>query len=260
MGKNEVKKRKDELDDKNNVIVNRMMIMFVLATAVIVALLLLDKQPARVVSGFRTNVIPYIQIASAVLLIGAIVFKVIRYNKKVFDGNKVLSSSTLLTLSIIFFSLSALYKFLGNSKTVIAVIGVLVVAFVWYFFQKDYFYYTIYTIISVLLLFGIRNGPSPTLIRNIIYFASYVLVVLIPVVLLIMLMTARKNKGVFKVGGKRYLIMKPSYLYFPFFVGIAVTLIGAILGFILSSLVIYVIIALFAAYLIFGIVYTVKMM
>lgn len=259
MNSNEIKKSKEEIELKNNTIVNRMMIMFGLATAAVVALLLIKRSGGATERIFVLDWLFYLKIASGILLAGAIVYFAVQKKRNVDESLKMFSSITLLILTVILFSICMLYQYFGNMAMVIIVIGALVLSFVYNFYQRDYFYYSVFTVINVMLMYLVRTGLSRMIWKNILIYTSKVLIFVIPVIVVGVLLYAKVKDGAVKFNGKSYMIMKPSYLYLPFYIGAAIAIIAGVVGLFLGSYVIYLIIAQLAVYLLFGIIYTIKM-
>lgn len=259
MNSNEIKKSKEEIELKSNTIVNRMMVMFGLATAAVVALLLIRRSGGATERIFVLDWLFYLKIASGILLAGAIAYFAVQKKRKVDESLKIFSSTTLLILAAILFSVFMLYQYLGNMAMVIFVIGALVLSFVYNFYQRDYFYFSVFTVVNVILMYFTRAGLSIMVWKNIIIYTSKVLIFVIPLIVAAVLLCAKANDGTVKLKGKSYKLMKPSYLYSPFYIGAAIAIIAGVVGLFLSSYVIYLIIAQLAVYLLFGIIYTIKM-
>lgn len=259
MNNNQMKKNKEAIQQKNNVSVNRMMIMFILATAAVVALLMIKKNGSRVENAFVFNWLIYFKIGSGILLAGAATFFGIQKKRNIDDSLKIFSSTTLLILAAVLFSVFMLYKPFQNTAMVILVISALVLSFVYNFYQKDYFYYSVLTVAAVVFMYFMRMGITVIVWRNILTITSYVLIFLIPVVIIIGLLYAKSKNGIVKFGDKNYVLIKPSYLYYPFFIGAIIAIAAGIVGILFPSYIIYMMIAQLAAYLLFGIIYTIKM-
>jgi len=258
MSSNEIKKSREELQQKNNLIVNRMMAMLVLATMVVVGLLMIHNNGQIERAIFSKFIIGF-QIASGVIFAGALAFFILQRRKNADESGKYLSSTVLLILGTLLFAIFMLYRTFGNTAMVVLVIAVLGLSFVYNFYQKDYFYYSIFTVFAIVCMYFIRTGITSILWRNILFFISTALIFLIPIGIVAVLMLVKSNNGILKISGKSKMIMKPSYLYIPFFVGAGIAVLAGILGLILGSYMIYGIIAQLAAYLLFGIIYTIKM-
>jgi len=258
MNSNEIKKSKEDIQQKNNAIVNRMMAMFILATAAVVILLMI-KRNGGVERAFVLDWLIYLKIASGVLLAGAIAFFAFRRKKRVDESLKIFNSATLLILAIVLFAVFMLYQYFNNTAMIMLVIASLVLSFVYSFYQKDYYYYSIFTVIMFLFMYFLRAGISGIMWRNILYYISCGLIFLIPIAVAVFFMYLKSRNGKLKLGSKINIVMKPSHLYYPFFVGAAIAVVGGVIGLTLASYLIYIMIALLAVYLLFGIIYTIKM-
>lgn len=259
MNSNDIKKSKEDIQQRNNAIVNRMMVMFILATAAVVALLMIKRNGSRVENVFVLQLLPYFQIVSGVLLAGAIAFFAVQRKRHVNDSLKIFSSSTLLMLAVILFAVFMLYKRFNNTAMVVLIIASLVVSFVYNFYQRDFYYYTVFAVLNLLFVYFIRFGITSILWKDILFIISIILIFVLPIATVGFLLYAKSKKGIVKFNGKNHTIMKPSYLYYPFYVGAVIAIASGVFGLLFTSYIIYLIIAQLAAYLLFGIIYTIKM-
>ena len=258
MNSNEIKKSKESIQQKNNAIVNRMMAMFILATVAVVVLLMIKRNGA-VERAFVLDWLIYLKIAGGLLLAGAIAFFAFQRKKRVDESLKVFSSATLLIIAILLFAVFMLYQYFSNTAMIVLVIASLVLSFVYNFYQKDYYYYSIFTVTVFLFMYFLRSGVSGMIWKNILFYISCGLIFLVPAAVSALLMYVKSKNGKAKLGSKINIVMRPSYLYYPFFIGAAVAVVGGVIGLALASYLIYIMIAFLAVYLLFGIIYTIKM-
>ena len=258
MSSNEIKKTREEIQQRNSLIVNRMMVMLVLATMAVIGLLMIHNNGAVERAIFSKFILGF-QIASGVIFAAALAFFIMQRRKKADESQKYLSSTVLLIVGSLIFAIFMLYRNFGNTAMVVLVIAALALSFVYNFYQRDYFYYSVFTVFAIVCMYFIRTGITSVMWKNILFILSTVLIFAVSIGLAVILMKVRSNNGILNLSGKSRMIMKPSYLYFPFFVGAVIAVLAGILGLIFGSYMIYGIIAQLAAYLLFGIIYTIKM-
>lgn len=247
------------LEKKNDALVNRMMIMFVLATIAIVALLLLKKSGSSTVNVFVFRVLPWLQIVSGLIFAGAIAYFVVVRKKGIDESIRNFTSGSFLGVSFVMFSVFMLYKLFGSTKVVILIIAALVLAFVYSFYQRDFLWFSIFTLAQSIMLYAVKSVSSASALKNVLIIICKVLSFAIPVIVAVLFIVVLLNKGNLNAGKHKVCIMKPSYMYSPFFVGAGIGLVGTILGILVNGIAIYSILALLAVYLVFAIIYTVKM-
>ncbi|MCL2517361.1 MAG: hypothetical protein FWF15_02245 [Oscillospiraceae bacterium] len=259
MSVNRIKKSKVETEQRNNLIINRMMAMFVVATVAVVAVLMLKKNGGRHEVTFVLNVLPILQIISGILFAGATAFFIVRKVNKTDESLIYLSSPTLLILAAALFGSCMLYTTIKNAYVVIGIIGLLVISFVYNFFQRDYFWYSIFQVAYIVMILAIKiTSVQPLWMQSFMSF-SKIFIFVLPVLIVIGLLITKKNSGIFKFGKFNVPLMKPRSIYYPFYIGAGAAVASGIISILFANMAIYAIIALFALYLIFGIIYAVKM-
>lgn len=252
-----VKKKAQTHPVSEEMTVNRMMLLFVAATVAVVILLLVGKGGAAE-RFFVHSLLLYFQIASAALVLAAAVFYFAGRGKD--ESGKLVTRGGLLAAAALLFVVLISYIHVGSGVRVALVIALTVLCFVKTFYQKDFFIYSALTFLNVVSLFAVRAALTSALWKDSLIWLFRGLGILVPVAVIIAALLARKNGGVLALGGKKRHVLGEGALYSPFFIGSAVTLCGAAAGLFLSSIAVYAAIAALALFLVYAIVYTVKMM
>lgn len=263
MGKYKINKTRPEKNNtgaqaRNDVVVNRMMIMFVLTTIAVVGLLLI-KRGTSFERRFVLNMLIYFQIASGILFAAAIIFFIFRCVKKIDDNLWIFSSRTLAVITGVIFFAFMLYTKIGNNRVVIGVIVALIISFIYSFYQRDYFWYTLFTALITVMLFVMKSPVYGVWWSDIFVYVSKILIFAVPVIVGVLFIIVKYKKGNIKIGKKNITVMKPSYWYLPFFTGAGTAVVCGALGLIFDALTIYAAVGFLGIYLIFGILYTIKM-
>ncbi len=240
--------------------VNRMMAVFAMALVLIVALLLLKKQGSSVETRFVLHVLPYIKAVTGLLFAGMVAFFLINRGRHTDESGWFFNTTHFVIFSFILFLSALLYSYIGNKGVVLGIVALLVSAFVYCFYQRDFFLYTLFTILGAFGLYAIRSGYSASVLKYVFVIILEVVAFVLPVVTVIVMLIAQKNDGCITLFGKKITLMKPKSLYPVFYIGAAVLLIAAVLSFFINAIALYTLLAFLALYLVIAIVYTVRMM
>lgn len=243
-------------DDAN---VNRMMLVFVIAVAAVVALLMIGNGGAAERT-FVHSVLPILQIVSAVLFAASAVWFGICRAKKKDEGTRVVTSSLVFIVTLTLLLSSLLYTFIGGTMVIAVVIAVTVISFVYYFYPRDFYALSLVTAIMAASVIGAKASAVSAVWRLIVAIAFKVLAFAVPAAVIVVFLILKKNNGTIRVGGKTRTPFKTGYHAYPFYITAAIALAGAVLAIVLPSFAVYAVFAILAAYLVFAIIYTVRMM
>jgi len=239
--------------------VNRMMVIFVAAVVYVVALLLLKKNGTSFETMFVLHALPIVRLVTGLLFAGTVIWNVVNRKRGVDESGWFFGTIHAVIAAFILFISAMLYSYVGNSGIVTGVIALTVAAFVYCFYQREFFAYTIFTLIGTLALYGVKSGWSANIFK---FIASIVLIAvafILPILTIVFATKAKKNGGVLKLGKSKFNIMKPDGMYAPFYIGSVFMLAAAVVGLVFNSIAFYAIIAFLFLYLVFAIIYTVKM-
>ncbi|MDD6799722.1 MAG: hypothetical protein PUE85_04815 [Firmicutes bacterium] len=260
IGDNKNRKKRDEKTEE--LLVNRLMLLFVAAIVAVVALLAIKKNGMFAMASFIMNVLPWAILISGLLLAGAAALFIYRRVKHIDDSMKVFSSGVLLFVAAMLFLLFSTYEFVnrtsdGFSVTIAAIIIVTALCFIFSFYSRDFFRYSLFTAVGAALLYYSRgsvdfaSGASRAVVT--------VLAALLAAAVIVFMLVLRSNGGKISLGGKTITVMARNHKYYPFFIGAGSLLCALAFSAICSSLSIYALFAFAAVYLIIAIIYTVRM-
>jgi len=255
-GSRNVKEKKNQ--QSNDTMVNRMMALFCAAVVYVVALLLLKKNSVFEVK-FVVNALPIVRLVTGLLFAGTVAFFLTNKKRNVDETAWFVTTKHMVVLSFVLFASSMLYTYVGNSGIVVGVIALLIAVFVYCFYQREFFVYTLFAMAAALGLYGVKGGYSASQVKLVMSVVLTVLAFAAPIILFIVMSKIKKNNGKLKIGKANVEIMKKDSSYLPFWIGAIYVLAAAAVGLIFNQIALYTIIAFLFLYLVFAIVYTVKM-
>lgn len=239
-----------------NAIVNRMMAVFVAAVCAVVILLMIGNGGA-IERTFVINVLPVMKIISLVLLAGTFVWYIID-RKSEHEHIRSFSPGVFVIAAATLTAVMWLYTQLGVIFTVGIIIAVSVSAFVYYFYQRDFFWFTILTIIGAISLVISRQSLNVWIVKSVILIAVRAICVISSLGFMAVILILSK-KGRMKLFG-RELTMQNGTQRLPFIIAPVIITAGTAAAFFAASVATYAAFALLALYLVYAIIYTVKMM
>ena len=257
--KNKAERRIDE-EKKEYFLANRMLMVMLAATVFIVSALLVRKNDPYFDPFFIVKCLKWVQLGLGILFAAAVAYFVVQKSRGADEKYKYLSSPFLLGIAALLFAISLFYAKIGTMGTVIAMIGAIVLYFIYSFYQRDMFYYSLFTCFGALLVTVCSRGVAHFSIRVLAKYGIRVAAVVLPILLIVAMIMLSKNDGAFTFKGKKYRIMKPNYCYYPFHVVSIITLVGSLGCMFFPALLMYSLIALFGALLVIAVVYTINMM
>lgn len=178
--------------------------------------------------------------------------------KRIFKGVnellKTFSSGFVSCVALWISSVFSCYFFFSEKRLIAYIVVSAALFFIFYLFDREFFTFSIFTAIGAALL-SILNFAT-TIQR-------YVIIALIAVlcVALVVITVVAKNKKVsFKIGNSEFVIFDKTYKPAPFYISAGIILAGVLLSILLFDSLIYSLMLLFAYYLVFTVIKTIKMM
>lgn len=247
------KKEKDTKIERSEVLYYRMLVVLAALIAVIFSITYLTRT-AEGYNNFLLNVAPAVALVFAVLCIPALIFFFILRKKGKDERTKVLSSGYLLSLSLWLTSIFTLYGKLSSKSVIAYIVVTAALYFVYYLFNREFFVFSLYSAIGAGILLALH---SSTRAEQII---SAVLALIVSLGVVLLLVKDKKKPVEIRIGKSVVKITDGKFKMYPFAVSAAVIIVGAILSFFMADAAFYSLVVLFACYLVFTIVNTVKMM
>lgn len=251
---------REEQEKRDDLLANRMLVLMVAVTFLIVVMLLIKKNNPTFEAVFILHALNWVRIGFGVLFAAALVNYIVKRRNNADESGKLINSSLLLCGASTLLVISLLFTKLLTTGCVAVLLAAAVLYFIFCFYQRDFFWYTVMTYCGALLIYlaslRLGGGTIKTIAKIVGKCAAFVL----PVIVMIAVLVIRSRLGSLTIGGKKRRIMRSGYLYYPFIVCPAVTIAGAALSMFIPAAMVYAVVAMFAVFLIIAIVYTIKMM
>ncbi len=247
------KKVNDTKIKRSEVIYYRMLIVLAALIAVIFSITYVT----RTVEGsnsFALSGAPVTATVFAALCVPAIIFYTVCRVKGVNERNRVLSSGFLMTIAIWLTSVFFLYGPLSSRTAMAYIIISTALYYIYYLFNREFFVFSLYASLGAALLLSINSAGK---IEHIV---SAVLAFLISFVAVFAVIKGKKKPLEIKFCKMSFKVTDGTFSVYPFVVLAVVLISGAVLSFFFANTTFYSLIVLFASYLVFTIVNTVKMM
>lgn len=252
-------KTKTDIEGRDDFLANRMMALLIAVTAVIVTLLLLKKNNIHFEAQFIIYALPFFQIGLGLAFISSLIYYIIQKKRKVDDSRKFFGGFLIPGSTAILSGISLVFTYLLVTGTVICLITATVLYFIYCFYQRDFFWFSVITAAGTVFLYAGSLDSTAVPLKNIIKTAAKGSAVLLPLVFIAAILILRRSDGHIMLKGKKTKIMKKEYRYYPFLTAAVITFAGSAAVLFIPGIMIYTIILLLAAYLLTAIIYTVKM-
>ncbi|MHC1693783.1 MAG: hypothetical protein AB9835_00605 [Eubacteriales bacterium] len=237
------------------VVINRLLLMFMLSVVGVVALLYMGRMSISQVLWLYQSQLPLIVlIITGLLFVGSFILFLKNKGRLAEERKKTINSLNLLCSSAFVFLFALYLKFPGNvsyptvaSNMLIVLVATTVLYFIYHLYQREFFILSLLTALSAV---GIYYSGNMLVKIALIAYAALILV---------LTLVLRSKSGAVKLG-KRKIKLIESGIVLPFVLLALLVITVAVLTFILTGISVYGLIALFAYYLIMGIFFTVKLM
>ncbi len=247
------KKANDIKIKRTEVLYYRMLIVLVALITVVFSVTYLTSDVDGA-NKFKLETAPLVATVLAVLCVPAVVYYVVSRIKCRDERCSVLSSGYILTLVLWLTSVFALYGKLTDEKRIAYVIVTAALYFVYYLFNREFFIFSLYSAIGAALLVFLNSST------RIMHFVYSALLVLLCALVVTLVLADRKKPVSLKIGKSKLKITDGKFKAYPFCIAAGIMLAGMILSFFSTTAAFYSIVALFACYLVFTVVNTVRMM
>lgn len=245
--------------EQEELIVSRLMGLFIAATLLIVTLLLIKKNETPATFITIQNALPFVWLAFGLLTAAAAAYYIVLRVKHVDDSSKPFSSTILLVSAAYLFIMSLLFRSFEINTHIIFVIVTAAFCFIYAFYPRSFFFFSLAAAIGGMGIYCARYGElsfiSPKMIIvSLLRIASFVL----PVAATVLFYLARKGASN-KPRGNSFPVLGDGYNGLSMVIGAALLLAGTIVVSFFPEFVFYTLVIYFGAYLVSAIVCTVKM-
>lgn len=259
MRKNMTKEMNNKVQHSSDTAVNRMMLMFLLATVAIFSLLYVKKSATRE-TFFMLDLCPILSIVFGVLLIAALVWFIYSRSKAIDESNRIFTSSNVLGMVTTLFVLFLSYKYI-MSYAIVALAIVAALYLIHCLFKKDFFYFSVLCAMGFVFFYSYRDiSVLNAGMLGIVYLIIRILAFVIPIAVLVLLLILKKNKGVLNIGKKAIQVMYSDYKYYPL-VAVSVFIMAAcVFLMFFSTFVLYAVCAMIALFVVIAVISALEMM
>lgn len=255
---NSKKERKAEEQKLNDVAVNRVMILFTLTVVGVVVLNILRNVVGKNEYIFVLNVLPFVQIGTALLVAAAAIWFYLCRKNNVDETYRLFKSSYVLGTAITIFVPALLYKYTHVTGAIVIMVAALVLCYVYNFYPRDFYMYSILTAVGAVLMYAAGLGKAYLTLFTIVKIAAGIVAIAVAIATLAVTLKVRKCNGKLEFFGKK-ISFGGSFKYYPFVIGAVILLLGTIVSFVAGAATVYALCAFFAAYLVIAIIYSIKM-
>lgn len=247
-------KRALEAEAVSNAITYRMAIVFGLLVVGILTLIRVTQSANSEL--WLLGALPIFRIAAGVLFVAAFAHWIVKQNKKADESTRVLSSAFLLGVAGTLLVAVLLYNPLGASRIIAWLLAATLLFFVYEIYAVDFFLFTVVTVVGALAA-SLVNSPAFRGHELLVTVLSLAAVLLAIGVVSYIAGSLEKNGTAPFVG--KHIVAPAGMRALNAYIGCGAALL-AVLGVICFGHALYFIVALAVIYLIFGIIYTVKLM
>lgn len=245
---------------KEDIAVYRITVM-ILVNVISVYVLWAVKQTGSRQLAFVQNALPiltWVFAALTLLSFGAILYFGFRDKQSPF---KVISLEYIFGLSLVAFFICLLYKQMDSTYLILASILVSIPYYIYYFFKRTFYIYSVYSVVAIVLSRCFRATEIARLgsFGEFLEVFSVILGVLIPLAVIVSAIVSAKNEGTMVILGHSVKLYGGRRDYVAFILLSAVLLVEAILSLVLPAAYPYFFFPLAAMFLLFAIIYAIKM-
>lgn len=245
--------KKEENIRKSDTVANRLYVLFFAALALVFAIIKVGNSIDLLLK-YTYELKPFFLIGAGVLLILAIVYRFICYKKEKDERFITFSSSYLLLIATSIFCIVALFgSVLSRDLLALVIIGS-VLFFIYNIYEREFFWYSLYTAVGYLI-FDVKFSSSLSLPRILVCAGAIVL----SVAVIIAVASAKHKRGMLVLFGKNAGTVSKKGVY-AFLITSALVIAAMILSLFIAGISSYSMMLLFVSYMVFAVVYTLKMM
>lgn len=247
-------KRAQEAEAASNAITYRMTIVFALLVVGILALIRVTQSASSEM--WLLGALPVFRIVTGALLVAALVFRIVIRAKKTDESKRVLSSTFLCGIAGTLFVAAMAYYPLGASRIIAWFLAAALLFFVYEIYAVDFFLFSVVTVVGAIAA-SLVGSPAFRGHETAVT-AAAVVAVLIAIAAVSYVAGNLEKNGAAPFAGRK--IVAPAGMKaLNAYIGCGAALL-AVIGVICFGHALWFIAALAVVYLIFGIIYTVKLM
>lgn len=247
-------KRALEAEAVSNAITYRMTIVFALLVVGILALIRVTQSASSEM--WLLGALPVFRIVTGALFLAAVVFRIVTRTKKTDESKRILSSAFLCGIAGTLFVAAMTYYPLGASRIIAWFLAAALLFFVYEIYAVDFFLFSVVTVVGAIAA-SLIGSPAFRGHETAVTVAA-VVGVLIAIATVSYVAGNLEKNGIAPFVGRK-IIAPAGMKALNAYIGCGAALL-AVLGVICFGHALWFIAALAVIYLIFGIIYTVKLM
>ena len=174
---------------------------------------------------------------------------------------KVITLDYIFAVSLVAFFVCLLYKQMDPKYLILASILVSIPYYIYYFFKRSFFLYSVYSVFAIILsrLFLVTEFAKLGEFGELLEIFSMILGILVPLAVILSVIVSAKKNGTLVILGRSVALYNGKRDYVAFTLLSVVLLAEAILSLALPAAFPYFILPLAAMFLLFAIIYAIKM-
>lgn len=240
---------------KSDIAANRLYVLFFAAVLLIFGIVRVGNSITAQLK-FINDIQIICVVVSAALLIAAIIYKFVCARSEKDETYTTFSSSFLILIAAAIFAVFTLFGNIDSSALLALVIIGTVLYFVYNIYAREFFWYSLYTALAYFVL-ALGYPASNTVSLKQMIISAAAIAVAIAVIAFVAVFASRK--GHVAIFGRSFGKLSKSGAY-PFYVTSALIIAGLLLALFISGISIYSLAVLFISYMIFAVIYTIKLM
>lgn len=263
MNLNEKKRRKAAREERDEVLGNRMVVLMLLTFVAVFALAMCRAYQVHIQAGmalFIADGLLWVRLALGALFVASGIFFFSCRRKGADESKKVLSSGVLCALAGILFLASLLFPTILYAGLMVYFGGAFLLYLIYCIYQKDFFAFALLMVAGTLLIYLASLSLGAGTFRDALKIVCKVLAIVLPICAGALILYCYKHEGTVTIGGKKIRLMKENRSYVSLLTACAVLLLCAVLVLFFAGLLRYLLTLLLAVFLVFTIIYTVKLM
>lgn len=246
---------------KEDIAVYRVMVMILVNVVSVYTMWTVKQSGARQLA-FVRNALPVLLWAFAALTLlafGAILYYSLRSKASPF---KVITLEFIFGVALVAFLVCVLYKQMDSTQLILATLIVSVPYYIYYFFGRTFFFYSLYSSAAIILsrCFLVTEFARLGQFGEFLEILSVILGIMVPIAVIVsVIISANRKDGVLMILGHPVKLYGGRRDQIAFGLLSAVLLIEAILSLVLPAAFAYFFFPLAAMFLLFAIIYAIKM-
>ena len=240
---------------------NRMFAAMGVAFVVLLVLAICRMQSVRIqaaVASFIVEGLFWVRLALGLLSAAAIAVCIVRAKKGTDESGRVFTFTMLAGVIVLFFVASLLFPTVFYTGLMVYFGAAFLLYAIYCIYHNGFFVFSLLMAVGALLIYAASLPSGANRLYDVIKIVSKILAIALPIAVGAVTLVLMRKKGTVNCGGKKVkLLSRDDYL--PLLVAAAALLLGAVLILFFGGLLRPILMLLLAIFLVFTIMYTVKL-